>query len=167
MAGITDKEIRTSTEMFDDFNSSVRESIDLAKQLTKQVKKLPESLGFKKSLNDKLIRGVQEYKASLVDIQKISERVAKGHANSKVITDHIVSLEMKYTKYLEENESSFTKRGRFLEKQRSLQKEINKMQDKTREADANIDVLMEARMKNEKIFQTTTQYARKQAAKVS
>lgn len=139
MAKNNDKDIEYSKEAFDSFNSSIRESIDLTRQLTKNIKDLPSGLGLKKARTDKLIRGVQEYKASLMDIQKISERVAKGHANSKVITDHIVSLEAKYQKYIKENSRLFSQKGHFMKKQLALYEEINNKQEDIAQSDVNID----------------------------
>jgi hypothetical protein len=142
------KNINDSREALDNYNESLRESIDLSKQLVRAVNALPSSLGLSESMNKKLIKGVNEYKESLGETLRLSNKVAAGRAKAKDIEDQIAILAAKQEKFAKENEASFGRRGRFTIKQRDLQREILALEDKEIErkqkiadADARIDTI--------------------------
>jgi len=124
------KNIDDSKQSLNDFNAALKESIDLSKQLAKAVSSLSPSLGLSESMNKKLVKGVNEYKDALSDTLKLSNKVAAGRAKTKEIEDKIAILNKKHKTFADENEKSFGRRGRFILKQKDLQKEILALEEK-------------------------------------
>ena len=142
------RNIDNSREALNNYNESLRESIDLSKQLVRAVNALPSSLGLSESMNKKLVKGANEYKDALGETLRLSNKVAAGRAKTKDIEDQIAALTAKQKKFTEENEASFGRRGRFIIKQRDLQREILALEEKEIErrqkiadADLRIDII--------------------------
>ena len=62
-----DKDIQKAKLTLDEYNESLKGSINLAKELAKQVEKLPESLRFSIPANKNLVKTINEYKDALID----------------------------------------------------------------------------------------------------
>lgn len=121
--------IDDSKRSLNDFNDALRESIDYAKQLSKAITSLPSSLGLSESKNKELVKGLQSYNSALSDTLKLSNKVAQGKAKEKEVQDQLNNLQKKYTEFVDQNAASFGKRGRFIEKQKEIQKEIAKLEE--------------------------------------
>jgi hypothetical protein len=119
------KEIQDAKAALDNYNEALQDSINLAKQLSSQVSKLPETLKFSEAANNNLIKWANNYEKSLKKTLALSERVKTGKVKEKEVTDQINDLTKKYQEYLYQNEASFKSTGRFLLKQKSLKEEIN------------------------------------------
>jgi hypothetical protein len=122
------KNIDDSKQSLNDFNAALKESVDLSKQLAKAVSSIPAELKLSESKNKNLVRGAQDYNKLLNDTLKLSDKIAKGKAKEKEVQDQINAISKEGKKFAEENASSFDKGGRFLLKQKELQKDINKLQ---------------------------------------
>jgi hypothetical protein len=122
------KNIDDSKRSLNDFNETLRDSIDLSKQLAKAVSSIPAELKLSESKNKDLVRGAQDYNKLLNDTLKLSDKVAKGTAKQKEVQDQINAISKEGKKFAEENASSFGKGGRFLLKQKELQEDINFLQ---------------------------------------
>jgi len=131
-----DKDLRkTDTDElldgFDGLNDSIRDSIDLVKSLSKNIKSFPKIevfKDFKPSMNKQMINDLDRYKESMGSIDKLSKRIENGRVKDKEIEKELLSLRHAYQSYLNDNESSFRRGGRFLKKQKELQEDINKKQ---------------------------------------
>jgi hypothetical protein len=150
------KNIDDSARSLSDFNSALRESIDLSKQLAKAVGSLSPSLDLNESLNKKLVKGANEYNIALSDTLKLSAKVAKGKVKEQEVQDQINTLQEKYTKFITNNNSILSNRGKTLKAQKDLAKEIAALEEKEIKrrndiaaADSRIDQL------NEQIAQHT------------
>lgn len=137
-------------------NAALRESIDLSNQLAKSVKSLSDNFRLSAASNEKLVKDIGNYKQLLSDTEKISNRISKGRVQDKEIESHITKLGEGYKAYIDANASSFARNGRFLVKQRDIQKEITKEEEKQVKiqnaigrADANIDSLLKEKIKIE------------------
>jgi hypothetical protein len=122
------KNIDDSKQSLNDFNAALKESVDLSKQLAKAVSSIPAELKLSESKNKNLVRGAQDYNKLLNDTLKLSDKIAKGKAKEKEVQDQINAISKEGKKFAEENASSFGKGGRFLLKQKELQKDINFLQ---------------------------------------
>jgi hypothetical protein len=144
------KNIDDSARSLSDFNSALRESIDLSKQLAKAIGSLSPSLDLNESLNKKLVKGAKEYNIVLSDTLKLSDKVAKGNAKEKEIKDQIQLLEDKYKKFITDNNSILSNRGKTIKAQKQLAEDIAKLEEKEIKrrdsiaaADSRIDELNE------------------------
>jgi hypothetical protein len=122
------KDINDSVKSLDTFNTALKESINLSKQLSKLVETLPTSLRFSAAANNNLVKTANEYRKALEDTDKISRRIATGKVKEEEVQEHLNNLQKKYRKYIEENEASFKSTGRFLLKQKSLKDEIAQLE---------------------------------------
>ena len=123
-----EKDIRDAQERLADYNQALRDSVNIAKELSKQVSKLPESLRFSEAANKNLINTTKDYEAALARTIKFSEKAKTGKIKESELQDQLNDLTKKYSTYLEQNEASFKETGRFLLKQKSLQEDISKLQ---------------------------------------
>jgi hypothetical protein len=144
------KNIDDSAKSLNDFNSALRESLDLSKQLAKAVSSLSPSLKLDEGLNKKLVRQANEYNEALKDTLKLSDKVAKGKIKEGEIAEQLKTLQEQYNKLVDKNKSSFENNGRFIKKQRDLKREIAALEEKEikrrneiAEADNRIDQLNE------------------------
>ncbi len=123
-----EKEVKSAKAALDGYNDALQDSINLAKQLSSQVSKLPESLKFSEAANNNLIKWANNYEKSLKKTLALSERIKTGKVKEKEINDQINDLTKKYNEYLFQNEASFKNTGRFLLKQKSLKEDINNLE---------------------------------------
>jgi predicted Zn-dependent protease len=117
------KDIQDAQGALDKYNEALRESINYAKELSKQVGKLPENLRFSEVANNNLIKWANNYEQSLKKTLALSERIKNGRVKEREVTDQINDLTKKYQEYLYQNEASFKSTGRFLLKQKSFHHE--------------------------------------------
>jgi len=123
-----EKNIQDAKAALDNYNEALRESINLSKQLSSQVSKLPETLKFSEAANNNLIKWANNYEGALKKTLTLSERIKTGKVKEKEVTDQINDLTKKYNEYLFQNEASFKNTGRFLLKQKSLKEDINNLE---------------------------------------
>ena len=123
-----ENEVKSAKAALDSYNDALQDSINLAKQLSSQVSKLPESLKFSEAANNNLIKWANNYEKSLKKTLALSERVKTGKIKEKEINDQINDITKKYNEYLFQNEASFKNTGRFLLKQKSLKEDINNLE---------------------------------------
>jgi hypothetical protein len=128
-----DKDIQKAKLTLDEYNESLKGSINLAKELAKQVEKLPESLRFSIPANKNLVKTINEYKDALIATEKLSRKALNGRVKEEEIQKQINTLKEKYQTYVDQNEASFKETGRFLLKEKSLQQEIQELKLKEKE----------------------------------
>ena len=133
-----DKDIQKAKLTLDEYNESLKGSINLAKELAKQVEKLPESLRFSIPANKNLVKTINEYKDALIATEKLSRKALNGRVKEEEIQKQINTLKEKYQTYVDQNEASFKETGRFLLKEKSLQQEIQELKLKEKEGIENI-----------------------------
>ena len=134
-----EKEVKSAKAALDSYNDALQDSINLAKQLSSQVSKLPESLKFSEAANNNLIKWANNYEKSLKKTLALSERIKTGKVKEKEINDQINDLTKKYNEYLFQNEASFKNTGRFLLKQKSLKEDINSLEKEEIERRAKLN----------------------------
>jgi F0F1-type ATP synthase assembly protein I len=133
-----DKDIQKAKLTLDEYNDSLKGSINLAKELVKQVEKLPESLRFSIPANKNLVKTINEYKDALIATEKLSRKALNGRLKEEEIQKQINTLKEKYQTYVDQNEASFKETGRFLLKEKSLQEEIQRLKLEEKEGIENI-----------------------------
>ena len=122
------KDIRDAQERLADYNEALKDSVNIAKELSKQIGKLPDSLRFSVAANNNLVKTAKAYEESLIKTVRLSEKAKTGKIKENELQNQLNDLTKKYKTYLEENEASFKETGRFLVKQKSLQEDLNKLQ---------------------------------------
>lgn len=134
-----EKDIQDAKVALDNYNDALRESINLSKQLSNQVSKLPETLKFSEAANNNLIKWANNYESALKKTLALSERIKTGKVKEKEINNQINDLTKKYNEYLFQNEASFKNTGRFLLKQKSLKEDINNLEKEEIERRAKLN----------------------------
>lgn len=123
------KDIQDAQGALDKYNDALRESINFAKELSKQVGKLPESFNFSERKNRELVKGADNYARTLQKTLALSDKVSKGKATERDITKQLGEIQRKYDEYRAANAASFeSKRGRFFMAQKKAQEEIEKIE---------------------------------------
>jgi F0F1-type ATP synthase assembly protein I len=133
-----DKDIQKAKLTLDEYNESLKGSINLAKELAKQVEKLPQSLKFSIPANKNLVKTINEYKDALIATEKLSRKALTGKLKEKEVEEQINKLKTQYQKYINENANSFKETGRFLLKEKKLQEEIQQLKSKEKKGIQNL-----------------------------
>jgi hypothetical protein len=145
------KDIQDAQGALDKYNDALRESINFAKELSKQVGKLPESFNFSERKNRELVKGADNYARTLQKTLALSDKVSKGKATERDITKQLGEIQRKYDEYRAANAASFeSKRGRFFMAQKNAQEDIEKKEqeqldrrNKVNSAYKALDILQE------------------------
>jgi hypothetical protein len=139
-----------NTEDLNKFNDSLRESLDLSRALSKNVKSVTDELRLSKGANSELYNDLNRYNDALSKTIGLSKKLADGRLKVKDVNKSIENIEQTYGDYIARNNKSFGERGRFTLRQKDLQEELLKLQDKEVErrtrigdADTKIDALRE------------------------
>jgi hypothetical protein len=145
---INKQDLQDNNEELNRFNDSLKESIDLSRSLSRNVKAVTESLGLGARKNKELFGDLNRYNAALSKTASISQRLVNGRVKEKEVLSAIKNIEQTYAKYIENNNKSFGERGRFTLRQKDLQKDLLKLEDeeiqkrlRISEADTKIDTL--------------------------
>ena len=145
---VNKQDLQDNTGELNKFNDSLRESIDLSRSLSKNVKSVTDALKLSKGANSELYADLGKYNDALKQAQSLSKRLLTGRVKEKEISDALKRIEETYGEYMTRNNKSFGERGRFTIRQKSLQEELNKLADKEvkrqediANADARIDDL--------------------------
>ena len=164
------KEIQDAQIALDKYNDALRESINYAKELSKQVGKLPESFNFSERKNKELTKGADNYARTLQKTLALSDKIGKGRATERDITKQLGEIQRKYDDYRAANAASFeSKRGRFFLAQKKAQEDIEKREkeqldrrNKVNSAYRALDVIQEKIIEAEAISASTTSSTQKQ-----
>ena len=139
-----------NTEDLNRFNDSLKESIDLSRALSRNVKSVTDELRLSKGANSELYNDLNRYNDALSKTIGLSKKLADGRLKVKDVNKSIANIEQTYGDYMARNNKSFGERGRFTLRQKDLQEELLRLQDKEVErrtrigdADAKIDALRE------------------------
>jgi myosin heavy subunit len=145
---INKQDLQDSNGELNRFNDSLRESIDLSRSLSKNVKSVTDALKLSKGANSELYADLSKYNDALKQAQSLSKRLLTGRVKEQEVSDALKNIEKTYGEYMTRNNKSFGERGRFTIRQKSLQEELNKLADKEvkrqediSNADARIDSL--------------------------
>lgn len=145
---INKQDLQDSNGELNRFNDSLRESIDLSRSLSKNVKSVTDALKLSKGANSELYADLSKYNDALKQAQNLSKRLLTGRVKEQEVSDALKNIEKTYGEYMTRNNKSFGERGRFTIRQKSLQEELNKLADKEvkrqediANADARIDSL--------------------------
>jgi hypothetical protein len=145
---INKQDLQDNTGELNRFNDSLRESIDLSRSLSKNVKSVTDALKLSKGANSELYADLSKYNDALKQAQSLSKRLLTGRVKEQEVSDALKNIEKTYGEYMTRNNKSFGERGRFTIRQKSLQEELNKLADKEvkrqediANADARIDSL--------------------------
>ena len=162
------KDIQDAQERLNAYNEALKESVNLAKQLSNQVSKLPDSLRFSTAANNNLIKTAKAYEDSLAKTLKISEKARTGKIKESELQNQLNDLTKKYRIYVTQNEVSFREGNRFLKKQADLQTTLNDLkkeeanrQKDIAEAGALMDVLLKDLKDKQEKLNTVQAYQRK------
>jgi len=160
-----------NSEQVNEFNRGLRESVDLAKQLAREVERIPSELNMSISKNRQLIDTAKEYRTSLEDTAKLSSKIASGKIKEKELQTQLNTLQQRYNDFLATNESSFERGGRFIKKRRDIQRELNTLEaqqlqrrDKIMQADLRIDQLQTALDAKRQLAASTTSSTQRRLA---
>jgi hypothetical protein len=164
------KEIQDAQIALDKYNDALRESINYAKELSKQVGKLPESFNFSEKKNKELTKGADNYARTLQKTLALSDKIGKGRATERDITKQLGEIQRKYDDYRAANAASFeSKRGRFFLAQKKAQEDIEKREkeqldrrNKVNSAYRALDVIQEKIIEAEAVSASTTSSTQKQ-----
>jgi hypothetical protein len=164
------KDIQDAQSALDKYNDALRESINYAKELSKQVGKLPESFNFSERKNRELVKGADNYARTLQKTLALSEKVSKGKATERDITKQLGEIQRKYDEYRDANAASFeSKRGRFFLAQKKAQAEVEQIEqaqldrrNKINSTYRTLDILQEKIIDAEAIAASTTSSTQKQ-----
>jgi hypothetical protein len=156
--------IRGAQRSLDDYNNSLRESINYSRELVKQIGKLPESFNLSDKRNKELVKNIQDYEKTLKNTLILSNKISKGRASERDITKQLNVIQENYNQYRKEEGASFeSNRGRFLSRQIASQKEIDKLEQsilskrkEINKADASIDDIRSRILTAETIAAITT-----------
>jgi hypothetical protein len=145
---INRQDLQDSTNELNKFNDSLKESIDLSRSLSKNVKSVTDALKLSKGANSELYSDLNRYNDALKQAQNLSKRLYGGRLKEKEVSEALKNIERTYGEYMARNNKSFSERGRFTIRQKSLQEELNNLADKEvkrqediANADARIDSL--------------------------
>jgi hypothetical protein len=145
---VNKQDLQDNTGELNRFNDSLRESIDLSRSLSKNVKSVTDALKLSKGANSELYADLSKYNDALKQAQSLSKRLLTGRVKEQEVSDALKNIEKTYGEYMTRNNKSFGERGRFTIRQKSLQEELNKLADKEvkrqediANADARIDDL--------------------------
>jgi hypothetical protein len=145
---INKQDLQDNTEEINRFNDSLRESIDLSRSLSKNVKSVTDALKLSKGANSELYADLSKYNDALKQAQSLSKRLVTGRVKEQEVSNALKNIEKTYGEYMTRNNKSFGERGRFTIRQKNLQEELNKLADKEvkrqediANADARIDSL--------------------------
>lgn len=163
------KDIQDAQIALDKYNDALRESINYAKELSKQVGKLPESFNFSERKNKELTKGADNYARTLQKTLALSDKIGKGKATERDITKQLGEIQRKYDDYRAANAASFeSKRGRFFLAQKKAQEDIEKKEkeqldrrNKVNSAFRALDVIQEKIIEAETIAASTTSSTQK------
>jgi hypothetical protein len=127
------KDIQDAKAELDKYNDTLRESINYAKELSKQIenstKNLKISGGFNKENNKNLISGVESYERTLKKTLELSEKAAKGKIKEKDVQKQINELAAGYEKFQKDNAKYFEDGSEILNKQKSIQQDIQRIEE--------------------------------------
>jgi len=168
---INKQDLQDNTEEINRFNDSLRESIDLSRSLSKNVKSVTDALKLSKGANSELYADLSKYNDALKQAQSLSKRLLTGRVKEQEVSDALKNIEKTYGEYMTRNNKSFGERGRFTIRQKSLQEELNKLADKEvkrqediANADARIDSLRRDLATQEAARQSTMSRTQKDIA---
>jgi hypothetical protein len=163
------KDIQDAQGALDRYNDALRESINYAKELSKQVGKLPESFNFSERKNRELVKGADNYARTLQKTLALSDKVSKGKATERDITKQLGEIQRKYDEYRAANAASFeSKRGRFFLAQKKAQTDIENLEkaqldrrNKVNSAYRALDIIQEKIIEAETKAASTTSSTQK------
>ena len=145
---VNKQDLQDNTGELNKFNDSLRESIDLSRSLSKNVKSVTDALKLSKGANSELYADLGKYNDALKQAQSLSKRLLTGRVKELEVSTALTNIQKTYGDYIARNNKSFGERGRFTIRQKSLQEELNKLADKEvkrqediANADARIDGL--------------------------
>jgi hypothetical protein len=145
---VNKQDLQDNTGELNRFNDSLRESIDLSRSLSKNVKSVTDALKLSKGANSELYADLSKYNDALKQAQNLSKRLLTGRVKEQEVSEALRNIEKTYGEYMTRNNKSFGERGRFTLRQKDLQEELNKLADKEvkrqediASADARIDSL--------------------------
>ena len=145
---VNKQDLQDNTGELNRFNDSLRESIDLSRSLSKNVKSVTDALKLSKGANSELYADLSKYNDALKQAQNLSKRLLTGRVKEQEVSEALKNIEKTYGEYMTRNNKSFGERGRFTIRQKNLQEELNKLADKEAKrqedianADARIDGL--------------------------
>ena len=145
---VNKQDLQDNTGELNRFNDSLRESIDLSRSLSKNVKSVTDALKLSKGANSELYADLSKYNDALKQAQNLSKRLLTGRVKEQEVSEALQNIERTYGEYIARNNKSFGERGRFTIRQKNLQEELNKLADKEvkrqediASADARIDGL--------------------------
>jgi len=145
---INKQDLQDSTNELNKFNDSLKESIDLSRSLSKNVKSVTDALKLSKGANSELYSDLNKYNDALAKAYNLSKRLYGGRLKEQEVSEALKNIERTYGEYMARNNKSFGERGRFTVRQKSLQEELNNLADKEvkrqediANADARIDSL--------------------------
>jgi len=145
---VNKQDLQDNTGELNRFNDSLRESIDLSRSLSKNVKSVTDALKLSKGANSELYADLSKYNDALKQAQNLSKRLLTGRVKEQEVSEALRNIEKTYGEYMTRNNKSFGERGRFTIRQKNLQEELNKLADKEvkrqediASADARIDGL--------------------------
>lgn len=122
------KGIQSAQEALLQYNNALKESVDLAKQLSSQVSKLPPNLNLSTSANKKLVDELNQYRQQLEITEKLVKRVASGKAKVTEVTEQLNNLQEKYKAYIDNSGKSFERNNRFIKTQNDLQRKLRDLE---------------------------------------
>jgi len=168
---INKQDLQDNTEEINRFNDSLRESIDLSRSLSKNVKSVTDALKLSKGANSELYADLGKYNDALKQAQSLSKRLLTGRVKELEVSTALTNIQRTYGEYIARNNKSFGERGRFTIRQKSLQEELNKLADKEvkrqediANADARIDGLRRDLATQEAARQSTMSRTQKDIA---
>jgi hypothetical protein len=143
-----DPDFQKNNEELNRFNDSLKESIDLSRSLSRNIKSVTDELKLSKGANSELYNDLGRYNDALSKTIGLSKKLTDGRLKVKDVEKSIANIGQTYADYMARNNKSFEARGRFTLRQKDLQEELLKLEDKEinrrlriGEADAKIDDL--------------------------
>jgi hypothetical protein len=124
-----DPDFQKNNEELNRFNDSLKESIDLSRSLSRNIKSVTDELKLSKGANSELYNDLGRYNDALSKTIGLSKKLADGRLKVKDVEKSIAEIGQTYADYMARNNKSFEARGRFTLRQKNLQAELLKLED--------------------------------------
>ena len=124
-----DPDFQKNNEELNRFNDSLKESIDLSRSLSRNIKSVTDELKLSKGANSELYNDLGRYNDALSKTIGLSKKLADGRLKVKDVEKSIANIGQTYADYMARNNKSFEARGRFTLRQKNLQAELLKLED--------------------------------------
>lgn len=162
------KDIKETQDALNQYNNALKESINLAKQLSDQVSKISSNIGVSTKESEKFVKQIGSYKQLLLETEKISKKVATGKAKESDVEAHLSTLRKSYNAYVRGSGKLFGENNKMLEAQNALQEELKRLeenklkrQNEITDALAKMDNLQDQLKRKQQELNTVHAYQRK------